>query len=75
MFKVRKPYDQYFKTLTKHDEVEVNDKTTGLYFLRLTKNLGVGDVRMDRIRHNHWMLRRIRPLKKSRENTKYSIFC
>jgi hypothetical protein len=73
-FKVRKPYDRYFMELEAKQSVIVNDKSSGLYFLRLSKNLGVDSISMDRIRHNQWIMSKRKPIHKRKDLTKYSVF-
>jgi hypothetical protein len=73
-FKVKKPYDRYFSDLEAKESVLVNDKSTGLYFLRLSKNLGVDNISMTRIRHNQWIMSKRKPFHKRRDLTKYSVF-
>lgn len=73
-FRVRKPYDQYFDKLIEAPTVTVDDKAAGLYFLRLNKCGGVDSIFLERVRHNHWIMAKQKPLSKKKELTKYSIF-
>lgn len=73
-FRIRKPYDRYLRELDKNMSVIVDDKVTGLYLLRMTKNHGLDEVGLERVSHNKWLLYRRKPFKLSYDLAKYSIF-
>ena len=74
VFRVRKPYDRYFRELETHPTVNVNEQSAGLYFLRLNKSLGVDSISMERVRHNHWIMAKKKPFYRTKELQKYSVF-
>lgn len=73
-FRVKKPFDEYFNRLSTTSSVKVDDKSAGLYFLRLSKCFGVQNIQMDRVRHNRWVMRKTRPFVRKTSLAKYTVF-
>ena len=73
-FKVKKPFDVYFKDLEKRNKVEIKDKIAGLYALRLEKCQKINAINIERKGLNWWEISKKRDIKKKTENKKYTIF-
>ena len=73
MVRVRNPYSRHIEALMGEPYTDINDRVTGLYFLRIKKELApVADMR--RLGKDHWICLRRKTPELLRKTKKYTFF-